>query len=138
MRWWEARRLAYNIALIMSLVLGYLAFTVVVTHFEHIIADPIIDEETGEFIAYDMDLGGVAGLFHCAGGFMGLLMANACYFLGAAVEKRVAYRYVAVYRKWAWRMGVAFSCFMPFSISIIHLLLCMFYPEYYNTTPRYL
>ena len=133
-QWWERRRLRYNLALIAAIVLGYFAYVAVVSHFADVIGAPIVDED-GTVIGNDIEFGGPAALFQCCGASIGLLLANLFYFLGAAVERLIPVVRVGTYRKWAWRAGVAFSCFLPFSIALLHLVLCLFFPNWYDRTP---
>jgi hypothetical protein len=133
-RWWERRRLRYNVALIASIILGYMAYVAVVTHFEDVIAAPWVDEN-GTVIGNDIEFGGIAVIFQCCGASLGLLLATLFYYLGAGVERLVPPARVATYRKWAWRAGLAFSCFLPFSIALLHLFFCLFFPSWYDRTP---
>ncbi len=136
--WWEGRRLHYNVALIIAMILGYMAFGGVLDAFEHIICAPIIIKDSGRLHSYDCDMGGIASLFHCAGACSGLLLANACYLLGPFCELFVPDEWIDSYRKWAWRAGLAFSCFLPFTIALFHLMMCLLYPSWFNPTPRYM
>ena len=136
--WWETKRLRYNIALVISLFLAYIALFVVVDTFEHIIANPIVIEETGKVFAYDIDFGGIAAFFMCGGACMGLLLANLCYCLGAAIEACLPSPWIKHYRIWAWRTGTAFSCLLPFGPALIHLFMCLVNPEWYETSPIYI
>jgi hypothetical protein len=134
MRWWERRRLRYNLALIAAIVLGYFAYVAVVSHFADVIGAPIVDED-GTVMGNDIEFGGIAAIFQCCGAGIGLLLANLFYFLGAGVERFVPRARVGRYRKWAWRAGVAFSCLLPFSIALLHLVTCVFFPDWYDRTP---
>lgn len=134
MQWWERRRLRYNLALIAAIVLGYFAYVAVVSHFADVIGAPIMDED-GTVVGNDIEFGGIAVIFHSGGVIVGLLFANLFYFLGAGVERWVSPARIASYRRWAWRAGVTFSCFLPFSIALLHLVLCLFFPNWYDRTP---
>ena len=133
-QWWERRRPRYNLALIAAIVSGYFAYVAVVSHFADVIGAPIVDED-GTVVGNDIEFGGIAVIFQCCGASIGLLLANLFYFLGAGVERVVPPARVGTYRKWAWRAGVAFSCFLPFSIALLHLVLCLFFPNWYDRTP---
>ena len=133
-QWWEGRRLRYNLALMAAVVLGYFAYVAVVGHFADVMGAPVVDED-GTVIGNDIEFGGIAVIFQCCGVSIGLLLANLFYFLGAGVERFVPSARVAGYRKWAWRAGVAFSCFLPFSIALLHLVVCLFFPNWYDRTP---
>ena len=133
-QWWERRRFRYNVALVAAIVLGYHAYTTVVGHFADVIGAPVVDED-GTVIGNDIDFGGVAVLFQGCGAGVGLLLANLFYFLGAGVERFVRPGRVGAYRRWAWRAGVALSCSLPFSVALLHLVLCLFFPNSYDRTP---
>jgi hypothetical protein len=133
-QWWERRRLRYNLALVAAMVLGYFAYVAVVSHFADVVAAPIVDEN-GKVIGNDIEFGGIAVIFQCFGAGVGLLLANLFYFLGAVAERWVPPARVTTYRKWAWRAGVAFSCFLPFSIALLHLVFCLFFPNWYDRIP---
>jgi hypothetical protein len=132
--WWERRRLRYNVALIISILLGYMAYAAVVTRFADVVAAPWVDEN-GAVIGNDLDLGGITVIFDCCGAVTALILANLFYFLGAGVERIVPAVRVAPCRKWAWRAGVLFSCLLPFSIAVTHLVLCLYFPNSYDRTP---
>jgi hypothetical protein len=132
-QWWERRRLRYNLALVAAIVLGFFAYVAVASHFADVIA-PVVDED-GTVIGSGIEFTVFTVAFQCCGASIGLLMANLFYFLGASVEQWVARPRVGIYRKWAWRAGVAFSCFLPFSIALLHLVLCLFFPHWYDRTP---
>lgn len=133
-QWWERRRLRYNLALSTAIVLGYFAYVAVVSHFVDVIGAPIVNEN-GIVIGNNIEFGGPAALFECCGASIGLPLANLFYFLGAGVERLVSTAHVGTFRKWAWRAGVALSCFLPFSIALLHLVLCLFFPIWYDRTP---
>ena len=133
-QWWERRRLLYNFALIVAIVLGYFAYVAVVSHFADVIGAPSVDEN-GSVIVNEIEFTVFTVIFQCCGASIGLLLANLFYFLGAGVERLVPPARVATYREWAWRAGVAFSCFLPFSVALLHLVLCLFFPNWYARTP---
>ena len=108
MQWWERRRLRYNLALVVAIILGYLSYVSVVSHFADVIGSPIRDED-GRIVGHDIELGGIAILCQGCAASIALLFANLFYFLGAGVEQLVPPEWIAIYRKWAWRAGVAFS-----------------------------
>ena len=134
MQWWERRRLRYNLWLIAALVGGGFTTLLVMDMFQDRIFAPIVDEK-GKFIAYDDDIGGVAILGPCCASVMGIGLANVCFFLGALCERFVQQEHVAAYRKWAWRLGLWFSCLLPFSVALLHLVFCLFFPQWYDRTP---
>jgi hypothetical protein len=133
-QWWERRRLRYNLALVAAIALGYFAYVAVVSHFADVIGRPILDED-GHVVGNDIEFGGIEGLLPCCGAGLALLLANLFYFIGAGIEGFIPRVRVGTYRRWAWRAGVAFSCSLPFSIALLHLLLCLFFPNWYDRTP---
>lgn len=135
MQWWERRRLIYNLALLSSIVLGYVAYVIVVTIYADTIGAPVLYSDGTVVATNNIDFGGVALIGACCGASIGLLLANICYFLGAGLEGFITSEWRERYRKRAWWGGLAFSCFLPFSIALLHLTMCIFFPNSYDRTP---
>jgi hypothetical protein len=134
MEWWERRRLRFNAALIASIVIAFFAYLAVLGACSDVIGAPIVDAD-GTIVGRDTEVGGYAAGLQCCGAVVGLLLANFCYFLGALFEPEVPAARVGVYRKWAWRLGVAFACFLPLSIPLLHVVACLFFPDSYDHAP---
>ena len=95
--WWEARRLRYNVALILAGVLAealYVAASVV-------FAERIAPDEF-EVTAFTI-------VFQGVGYVLALFMANLRYFLGPLGERLVDPTHRSGYRDWAYAAGLVFS-----------------------------
>ncbi|SRR6266481_3145677 len=110
--WWAARRLRYNIGLIVAGVLAFLCYAALVEWCIHIKAP-------GEFeiTIFTTAFQGVGYLFTMA-------LANVCYFLGPLSERIVRPTNTATYRKTAFRLGFWFSVLLPFMASALLAYSC--------------
>ena len=104
-QWWEARRLEYNIGL---LVAGPMAFVL------YALAAGILVPDS-EITIFTMFFQAIAYLF-----MMGL--ANCCYELGPAMEHMVEPEKRAQYRERYFQLGYWFSVLLPFSIPLLIVL----------------
>src|SRR3712207_943791 len=86
-QWWEARRLHYNVSLIVSGILAFLAYLLVLSIF----SDRIPDAEISLFTIL---LQGIGYLFF-------MLVANVFYFLGALSERLPRIRVLESHRRLA-------------------------------------
>jgi len=104
-QWWEQRRLKYNIGLIVSGVLAFVCYVLVVDRGISTGAMP-----DAEITLFTTAFQGCGYLF-----MMGV--ANLCYFAGYFVESRwVEQPNADHYRRIAYRLGLWFSVLLPFTI----------------------
>ncbi len=104
-KWWEEKRGKYNIGLIIS---GILAFILYVLIIEFIVPSDIDVEITIFTIIFQ----GIGYLF-----MMGI--ANIFYSLGAFSEKIIRPKNINKYRNRIFNLGFWFSCGLPFLIPLI-------------------
>jgi hypothetical protein len=102
--WWAARRLRYNIGLIVAGLLAFACYAAVVDWCIRI-------DAPGEFeiTIFTTVFQGVGYLFMIA-------VANVCYFLGPLSERIVRPRNIATHRKTAFRLGFCVSVLLPFMV----------------------
>lgn len=104
-QWWEQRRLKYNVGLIVSGVLAFVCYVLVVDRGISTGAMP-----DAEITLFTTAFQGFGYLF-----MMGV--ANVCYLLGYFVESRwVEQTNANHYRRMAYRLGFWFSVLLPFTI----------------------
>jgi hypothetical protein len=109
-RWWHARRLRFNIALVVA---GWLAYGV----------------DIGLFYAFGRpawrDWQGAVSMTLFMGALYLVMMfiANVCFLLGPLTESVVAPDDIAAYRLMAWRMGLSGSVALPFLVPLANLAL---------------
>jgi hypothetical protein len=110
--WWAARRLRYNIGLIVAGLLAFLCYGAVVDWCINIKAP-------GEFeiTIFTTFFQGVGYLFMMA-------VANVCYFLGPLSERIVRPKNIATYRKTAFWLGFWFSVLLPFLVPALLAYSC--------------
>lgn len=99
--WWEARRIRYNIGLIIAGITAFICY---------VGAEAVLD--TGAEITV------VWVIFDAFGYLFMMLIANICYFLGPVAEKLLRPKDVDRFRKVAYGLGFWFSCALPFSIPL--------------------
>ena len=114
-RWWEARRLRYNIALVMAGILAFLAYLIVL----FIFSDRIPDAEITLFTI----------LFQGIGYLFFMLVANVFYFLGALSERLPRIRDLESHRRFAYALGFWFSVALPFIVPVLLAYFAIFHPE---------
>ncbi len=100
--WWSARRLRYNIGLVVAGILAIIAYAVVVST---LLSSDVHFEVTPFTIFFQ----GIGYLF-----MMGI--ANVCYFLGPFSERVIRPADPERYRSVCYRLGFWFSVLLPFSI----------------------
>jgi hypothetical protein len=110
--WWAARRLRYNLGLIVAGPLAFLCYAAVVDWCIRIKAP-------GEFeiTIFTAAFQGGCYLFMIA-------MANVCYLLGPLSERIVRPKNIATYRKTAFRVGFWFSVLLPFVVPALVAYSC--------------
>ncbi len=111
--WWNARRLQYNIALVISGVLAFIAYATV--------ASFVVPPEDFEITIFTI-------LFQGVGYLVLIGIANICYCLGPVSEKIAKPRDLLHYRQTCYRVGFWFSVLLPFSIPGLMIVLAIFRP----------
>jgi len=112
--WWGARRLRYNLALVIAAPISAICLFLVWWLFEDRL--PCL-----EITGFSLVLWGV--LF-----FVGLALANLCYFLGPLAEKVVRPRNVARFRAMVFAMGLGISLSIIVLPVIANLVAAALYP----------
>jgi len=109
--WWGARRLRYNLALMLA---GGVAFAL------YLIALAV---RCADVPGVEVTLVSIS--FQSVGYLVAMGVANLCYNLGPALEPRLGSRDVAVYRRVAFKAGLWLSVMLPFVIpALIFLFGC--------------
>lgn len=103
-RWWEGRRLGYNLALALAGITAFALWVAIVTW-------------SG---LMPVTLPGALTLALGYGLFMG--GANVCFLLGPLAERILEPLDRAAYRRRAWTMGLWGSCALPFLFPIVTAL----------------
>ena len=93
--WWSARQVRYNVTLLIAAPISLVSVLAVWGLFEDRL--PCF-----EITAVSIVLGGILFLF-------GLAVANICYFLGPLGERLLRPRNPALFRRWVFAAGMAFS-----------------------------
>lgn len=135
--WWKRRRLPYNLCLVGSIFVGFVAYQVILHTFKTTIGQPYVNPDGSPTGVYDIDVddapfGACAGL--CAASIV-VLLANLFYSLGPALERFLRATVIPLYRPLAWWAGTLLSCAPPLAIPALHLVLCLFFPNAYDHTP---
>lgn len=110
--WWAARRLRYNVALVVAGLLAFICYAVVVEFCIRI-------EASGDF---EITLFTTA--FQAVGYLFMMAVANLCYYLGPLCERLFRPKRVGAYRKVAFQLGLWFSVLLPFTIPTILATTC--------------
>ena len=110
--WWAARRWRYNVALLLGAVASFLCLLAIGWQFSARL--PCL-----EFTAFSIAFGGIAF-------FVGLGLANLCYFLGPLAERWLHPKNVLGFRRAAFALGTAFSLFLVFLPVIANLVAAAF------------
>ena len=105
--WWGARRVRYNLALVVA---GGVAFTLYLVA----LAMRCSDLPGVEVTLFNLAFQGVGYL-------LAMGVANLCYNLGPVLESRLESRDVAVFRRVAFNLGFWFSVALPFVIPVLIL-----------------
>jgi hypothetical protein len=109
--WWGARRLRYNLALILA---GGVAFAL------YFVALAV---RCADVPGVEVTL--VSMLFQGVGYLVAMGVANLCYNLDPVLESRLGSRDVAAYRRVAFKAGLWLSVMLPFVIpALIFLFGC--------------
>ena len=114
-QWWEARRLRYNIGLVVAGTLAFIAYLIVL----HSFSDRIPDIEITLFTI----------LFQGIGYLFFMIVANVFYFLGALSESLPRLRDLESHRRLSYALGFWCSVALPFLIPITLVYFAVFHPE---------
>lgn len=101
-QWWGARRLRYNVALVLAGLGAFVAYVALAWSFEEQLNQV---EVTAFTVAFQAIGYGVA-----------MALANVCYFLGPLSERVVKPADLSSYRIAAFNLGVSFSVALPFLV----------------------
>ena len=112
-RWWERRRLRYNVGLVVAGLLAFAAYAALILRFGDVI-NAGHPSEADEFSGFTLVLQGVGYLFM-------MFVANVCFFLGPLSERWVRPADVARYREKAFRFSFWFSVALPFAVPVLLL-----------------
>ena len=107
-KWWSGKRLKYNIGLIISGFLAFIAYSIVVGY----VIPPAPDVEITLFTI----------IFQGIGYLIMMGVANIFYSLGEFSEEIIKPKNVNGFRKRTFNIGFWVSCGLPFLIPIILLL----------------
>ena len=103
-QWWGARRLRYNVALVLAGVSAFIAYLVLAWSFQ----DRLNQVEITAFTV----------AFQAIGYGVAIAVANACYFLGPLSERVVRPTNLNSYRTAAYSLGFWFSVALPFLVPV--------------------
>ena len=109
--WWEARRLTYNIGLVVAGVLAFICYAFVLSSLGHHIQEVQRTREPPEITIFTIGFQGIGYLF-----MMGI--ANICYNLGPLAERSVQPENVNTFRKGVFLLGFWFSVLLPVTIPL--------------------
>lgn len=116
--WWEARRLRYNVGLILAGILAFTCYVVVC----FTLLPRVLDASEIEVNLFTTLLQGIGYLL-----MMGV--ANVCFSLGPLTERIFRPNNVEGYRRTCYRLGFWFSALLPFSIPALLTFLILFFPD---------
>lgn len=119
--WWRARRLRYNVGLVVAGILAFVAYVTVGST----ILPPDADFEVTIFTT----------LFQGVGYLFMIGVANVCYYLGPFSERIVHPHDSERYRRICFRLGFWFSVLLPFSIPTLLATLAVFAPSSFRNSP---
>jgi hypothetical protein len=115
LRWWEKKRLRYNVGLVVAGVLAFAAYAALIVRFGDVINGAADPSEADEFSGLTLAIQGIGYLFM-------MFVANVCFLLGPLSERWVKPSDVAHYREKAFRFGLWFSVALPFAIPVLLLV----------------
>ena len=114
--WWSARRLRYNVGLVVAGILAFIAYVAV--------GSTMLPPDT------DFEVTIFTTLFQGIGYLFMMGLANVFYFLGPLSERVIRPRDPQRYRLNCFRLGFWFSVLLPFSIPVLLAALAVFHPSY--------
>ncbi len=103
--WWEARRLRYNVGLVVAGFLAFVAYSVLGSWL-------LSDDPDFEITIFTIAFQGIAYLFM-------MVVANLCFLLGPFSERFVRPLDLPRYRHTCFRLGFWFSVLLPFSVPVL-------------------
>ena len=119
--WWNARRLRYNVALVVAGILAFIAYVTV--------GSTMLPSDA------DFEITIFTTLFQGIGYLFMIGLANVFYFLGPLSERVVRPRDPDRYRRICFRLGFWFSVLLPFSVPALLAALAVFDPSSLQDTP---
>jgi hypothetical protein len=114
--WWRARRLRYNVGLVVAGILAFIAYAIVCI--------TLLPEDA------DVEITPFTMLFQGVGYLLMIGAANVCYSVGPLSERIVCPADPEKYRHICYRLGFWFSVLLPFSIPALLTVLALFDPGY--------
>jgi hypothetical protein len=103
--WWAARRLRYNVALVVAGLGAFCAYAAVL--------------ETRCSSVPGVEITIFTTAFQAFGYLLAIALANVCFNLGRWSETLVRPKNVAAFRRRVWRLGLGFSIALPFTIPLV-------------------
>lgn len=116
--WWAARRLRYNVGLVIAGILAFIAYVIVGST----LAPKDADFEITIFTT----------LFQGIGYLVMIGVANLFYFVGPLSERVVCPKDPDRYRRVCFQLGFWFSVLLPFCIPALLAVLALFHPEHFR------
>ncbi len=112
--WWSARRLCYNVALVVAGDLAFIAYAPV--------GSTLLSNDT------EFEITVVTALFQGIGYLCMIGLANVFYYLGPLSERFVRPSDPERYRRICFRLGFWFSVLLPFSIPSLLAISAVVHP----------
>ena len=109
--WWNSRRLAYNVGLVVSGISAFICYVVAIYTFDLHMKPIPGSREPVEITLFTIGFQAIGYLF-----MMGL--ANVCYGLGQFSERLIRPAEVDSFRRQVFAFGFCFSVFLPFTIPL--------------------
>jgi hypothetical protein len=116
--WWRARRLRYNVALVIAGILAFVAYVAVCV--------TLLPKNA------EVEITIATILFQGIGYLFMIGVANVCYFIGPLSERFMRPAEPERYRVICYRLGFWFSVLLPFSIPALLAFLAIFHPTYWS------
>jgi hypothetical protein len=119
--WWAARRMRYNIGLVIAGILAFIAYCIVCQG----LLPRVLDQSEIEITIFTT-------LFQGIGYLVMMGVANVLYFLGPLSERIIRPTNIDKYRRTCYALGFWFSVLLPFSIPMLLTILVLFFPNYWK------
>ena len=113
--WWATRRWRYNLGLVISGLVAFIAYAIIFWTFE-------------ERFGPDTEITVFTIIFQGIGYMLMIGLANLFYFLGPFCEQMVAPNDLDRFRRRLFALGFWFSCALPFSVPVLVLAQALFSP----------
>ncbi len=107
-KWWREKRIKYNISLVLSGMIAFVCYSLVVRY----VIPPAPDVEITIFTI----------LFQGMGYLIFMILANIFYSIGSFLEDIIKPKNTLLYRRRTFNTGLCFSCSLPFFTPIILLI----------------